>query len=122
MEHQESDGRSAIRLSKQTILRLEELRERTGKRSVGDVIEEATEVYARLRSARELAAYQELTPRLRDVLRMIADGSSTKNIASQLNISAKTVEHHRSQLIKKLGIRGIAQLARYAVRVGAVPP
>jgi DNA-binding NarL/FixJ family response regulator len=122
MKHPKSDGPPIIQLSRQTIVRLEELRQRTGMASVVAVIEEASEVYARLRTTRELASYENLTPRLRDVLKLIADGCSTKQIAAKLKISLKTVEHHRAQLMKKLGVRSIARLARFAVRVGAVLP
>jgi DNA-binding NarL/FixJ family response regulator len=55
------------------------------------------------------------------VLRLIADGLSTKEIASRLKISKKTVEFHRRRLAKQLGIQPVAQLARFAVRAGAVP-
>jgi DNA-binding NarL/FixJ family response regulator len=93
-----------------------------GKPSVAEVIEEAVEVYARLRIPREVAAYQRLTPRLREVLRMIGEGGSTKEIAFKLRLSAKTVEFHRTRLMKHLGIQGVAGLVRYAVRVGAILP
>jgi len=69
-----------------------------------------------------IAAFQKLTPRLREVLRMVADGSSTKKIAFRLKITSKTVEFHRARLMKRLHIRDIASLTRFAIRVGAVPP
>ena len=62
-----------------------------------------------------------LTPREIDVLRLIADGHSTKQIAHILNISFKTVVCHRSQVLKKLGIHETATLVRLAVRAGLVP-
>ncbi|HZZ79607.1 MAG TPA: LuxR C-terminal-related transcriptional regulator, partial [Gemmataceae bacterium] len=65
-------------------------------------------------------AYERLTPRLKDVLVMVADGHSSKAIATKLNISLKTVEFHRRRLHQQLGIRGDALLARFAVRVGVV--
>jgi DNA-binding NarL/FixJ family response regulator len=70
----------------------------------------------------EIEAFGRLTPRLREVLRLIADGLSTKEIAAHLSISKKTVEFHRGRLTTKLGIHASALLARYAVRVGAIPP
>ena len=68
------------------------------------------------------SAFQKLTPRLREVLRMVADGCSTKKIAFRLKVTPKTVEFHRARLMKRLHIPDIASLARFAVRVGAVPP
>jgi DNA-binding NarL/FixJ family response regulator len=61
-----------------------------------------------------------LTPRQLEVLRMIAEGHSTKDIALNLNISAKTVETHRSQLMDRLGIHEVAGLVRYAIRTGLI--
>jgi RNA polymerase sigma factor (sigma-70 family) len=121
-KQQACDGVQPVWLPKETLLRLEALRERNGKASVVVVIEEAVELYARRQDSREMQAFGQLTPRLREVLLLIADGLSTKEIAAYLNISKKTVEFHRSRLMKKLGIRSVALLARYAVRVGAIPP
>lgn len=63
-----------------------------------------------------------LTPRQREILQLIAEGSGTKEIAFRLGLSAKTVETHRSQLMQRLGIRDVAGLVRYAVRTGLVSP
>lgn len=59
-----------------------------------------------------------LTPRERDVLKLVAEGRSTPQIAGDLDISAKTVDTHRQHLMDKLEIRGIADLTRYAIREG----
>ena len=61
-----------------------------------------------------------LTPRQREVLQLIAEGHATKEIASRLNLSAKTVETHRAQLMDRLGIHDVAGLVRYAIRAGIV--
>ena len=61
-----------------------------------------------------------LTPRQREVLQLIAEGYATKEIASRLNLSAKTVETHRAQLMERLGIHDVAGLVRYAIRAGIV--
>ena len=61
-----------------------------------------------------------LTPRQREVLQRIAEGQSTKEIARQLNLSVKTVETHRTQLMKQLDIHEVAGLVRYALREGLV--
>jgi len=59
-----------------------------------------------------------LTPRQREVLQLIAEGKSTKEIASALNISAKTVEFHRGGIAEVLGLSSIADLTRYALQHG----
>ena len=61
-----------------------------------------------------------LTPRQREVLQLIAEGHGTKEIASRLSLSAKTVETHRAQLMERLGIHDVAGLVRYAIRAGIV--
>ena len=63
-----------------------------------------------------------LTPRQREVLRRIAEGRSTKEIAFDLGLSVKTVETHRAQIMERVGIRDVAGLVRYAMRTGLVPP
>jgi DNA-binding NarL/FixJ family response regulator len=63
-----------------------------------------------------------LTARQREILQLIAEGQSTKEIAFLLGVSVKTVEAHRAQLMLRLGIHDVAGLVRYAMRVGLVPP
>jgi DNA-binding NarL/FixJ family response regulator len=60
----------------------------------------------------------DLTPREREVLQLLAEGRTTKQIASQLNVSVKTVETHRRQVMEKLDIHSVAELTKYAVREG----
>jgi DNA-binding NarL/FixJ family response regulator len=69
-------------------------------------------------SSRPLSA--DLTPRQREVLEMIAKGYSTKDIARTLEISVKTVETHRAQLMERLQIFDVASLVRYAIRTGII--
>ena len=61
-----------------------------------------------------------LSPRQREVLRLIAEGRTTKQIAQELEISVKTVETHRAQLMERLGIHDVAGLVRYAIIVGII--
>ena len=63
-----------------------------------------------------------LTDRQREVLRHLAEGKGTKEIAHMLGLSAKTVESHRAQIQARLGIRDLAGLIRYAMRTGLTPP
>ena len=62
----------------------------------------------------------QLTARQREILRHIAQGHATKEIAHRLGISPKTVEAHRAQLMEHLGMRDIASLVRYAIRIGLI--
>ena len=61
-------------------------------------------------------ASDSLTPRHREILQMIAEGNTTKKIAAILNLSVKTVETHRMQLMVRLDIHEVAGLVRYAIR------
>jgi len=63
-----------------------------------------------------------LTPRQREILQLIAEGKSTREIASVLSLSAKTVETHRSQLMDRLKIFDVPGLVRLAIREGLVSP
>jgi len=68
------------------------------------------------------SSLEQLTPRQREVLQLIAEGNTTKEIAKKLAISVKTVETHRMQLMERLDLHDIAGLVRYAVRVGLIKP
>lgn len=61
-----------------------------------------------------------LTPREREILQLIAEGSATKQVAAQLGISVKTAESHRARIMKKLDVHEVAGLVRYAIRQGLV--
>jgi DNA-binding NarL/FixJ family response regulator len=67
-------------------------------------------------------AIGDLTDREREVLRYIAEGLSTKEVASRLDIGTRTVETHRANLMRKLGVHSVAQLVRAAIREGLVGP
>ncbi len=68
----------------------------------------------------ESSSLEQLTSRQREILQLIAEGKSTKEIAELLYISVKTVETHRMQLMKRLDIHDVAGLVRYAIRMGLV--
>jgi len=74
--------------------------------------------YAQARTPQDLLA--SLTSRQREILKLIAEGQSTKEIGSNLNISVKTVESHRAKLAEKLGIHDVAGLVRFAIRIGLI--
>ncbi|MBI9085740.1 MAG: response regulator transcription factor [Desulfobacterales bacterium] len=64
--------------------------------------------------------YGALTPREQEVMRLLAEGDSVRIVAEKLFISPKTVENHRSNLMKKLGLRSTVELVRYAARLGLI--
>lgn len=63
-----------------------------------------------------------LTPRERQVLKMVAEGKTSRDIAELLSISTRTVEHHRANLLKKININNTADLIKYAIDMGYVLP
>lgn len=63
-----------------------------------------------------------LTSREDEVVKLIAEGHSSKEIAARLTISLKTVERHRANILEKLGMRDRTELTRYAIRVGLIEP
>lgn len=65
---------------------------------------------------------QILTPREEEVLKLVAEGHSSKEIADLLFISVKTVQRHRANLLQKLGLRDRLELTRYAIRAGLIEP
>ncbi len=77
-----------------------------------------------LRQARDEPTVREdpLTPREREVLKLIAESRSTKQIAAALVISEKTVERHRENMLDKLGMHDRVELTRYAIRSGLIEP
>jgi len=63
-----------------------------------------------------------LTPRQRQVLQLVAEGKTTKEVASLLGVSVKTAESHRASLMDRLSIHETAGLVRYAIRIGLIRP
>ncbi|HET7107898.1 MAG TPA: response regulator transcription factor [Candidatus Acidoferrum sp.] len=72
--------------------------------------------------AKSYVATNPLSGRERQVLQLVGEGKSTKDIATQLGISVKTAESHRARLMKKLDIHETASLVRYAIRNGLIQP
>ena len=74
--------------------------------------------YAYLLSKENLSVFSILTAREREVLQLIAEGKSTREVASHLKVSVKTVETYRKQIMDKLDIHSVAELTKYAIREG----
>ena len=97
------------------------------QRVAGGEIYLSREISARLRNklpldqiARARSPVEQLSERQREILQLIAEGQTTKEIALTLKLSAKTVEYHRMQLMQRLNIFDIPGLVRFAVRAGLV--
>jgi DNA-binding NarL/FixJ family response regulator len=84
----------------------------------------AREIVEQLRTpqARSHEPFSVLSTREREVLHLIAEGMSAKEVASELSISTTTVEAHRTSLMRKLGVRKATELVRYALRHGLIEP
>jgi DNA-binding NarL/FixJ family response regulator len=65
---------------------------------------------------------EELTPREEEIVKLVAEAHTTKQIAAILHLSEKTVEHHRANAMRKLGMRDRVELVRYAIRRGLIEP
>lgn len=87
--------------------------------SISDMV---VENYLRDSSQRKDSAFSVLTNREREVLQLLTEGRTTKQIAKRLHISSKTVEAHRLNIMSKLKMDSIAQLTKYAVQEGLTPP
>jgi len=85
------------------------------------ISEEAVRDYGKRQAASILDPLLTLTRREREVLQLTAEGQSSTEIASRLFISPRTVETHRTNLMRKLGVRNQRDLVRYAVQRGVIP-
>jgi len=91
-----------------------------GERFLSSAVSQHVVAACLKRVDREQTSLERLTPRQRDVLQLIAEGHTTKEIAARLDISAKTAESYRGELMKALEIHDVASLTRYAIRAGLV--
>ena len=83
------------------------------------VTRDAVEIMGRMTSIHE-DVWARLTPRQREVLQLLAEGKSHKEVANVLNISVKTAEYHKYAILEKLGLKTNAELVQYAVRHGII--
>lgn len=86
------------------------------QRSAGITLDSLEEILAKE------APGQELTPREREVLQLIAEGKSSRDIAKELDVSVKTVDNHRQSMMNKLGLHSVADITKYAIRWGLTGP
>lgn len=107
-----------IDLSTHTLSELERWRSLHGETSVADVLRQTVHKWAASRPVEAAEKLRELTPRQRQVLKLICEQKTTKAIAQQLRVDVKTVESHRTGLMRKLNVRCVAGLVRFAIRAG----
>lgn len=94
-----------------------------GRRYISTPLSErAIEAYIEKAKGVTLDESEKLTDREREVLQLIAEGQTRTQIAAMLSISPRTVEMHRSKLMHKMGFSSQAELIRYALRLGILPP
>lgn len=92
-----------------------------GKKFISPAISDLlAQQYVYASNSGDQASLEILTAREKEILRYIADGSANKNIASKLDISIRTVETHRSRIVRKLGIKTAAGLVKYAISKGLI--
>ena len=83
----------------------------------GDVIKNLLERNAKID---DYSPFRVLSGREREILKLTAEGDTNKKIAVKLSISNRTVEHHRANIMKKIGVKNVASLIKYAVKAGLV--
>ncbi len=93
-----------------------------GERFLSSAVAELVVAACLTRVDRERDSLDRLTLRQREVLQLIAEGHTTKEIAANLKISFKTAEGYRGEIMKSLDIHDVASLTRYAIRAGLVSP
>jgi len=91
-----------------------------GEKFLSSAVSEHVVAACLKRLDKEQTSLERLAPRQREVLQLVAEGHTTKDIAKRLSISVKTAETYRGELVKALDIHDIASLTRYAIRVGLV--
>jgi two-component system response regulator NreC len=83
-----------------------------------DILDAVVDDYVSQLSKADYEAYRQLSDRERQVLQLLAEGNSTKEIAYKLRVSVKTVESHRQNIMTKLGIHSLPGLTKFAIREG----
>ena len=91
-----------------------------GEKTLSSAVSQHVVAACLRRVDREETSLERLTPRQREVLQLVAEGHTTKEIAIKLNITAKTAETYRGELMDALDIHDVASLTRYAIRTGLV--
>lgn len=91
-----------------------------GRAYYSPAVQRSLSEMVRAKSSAPPSPLESLTDREREVLKMVAEGLTTKEIAGRLDISIRTVESHRANLMRKLDLRSVARLTQFAIREGLV--
>jgi len=94
----------------------------SGKTYLSKVLGPRTSLKSKSSEESQKSPLERLTSRQREILQLIAESRSTKEIASELGVSAKTVEFHRAELMKRLNLHDVPALVRFAVQSGLAHP
>jgi DNA-binding NarL/FixJ family response regulator len=94
----------------------------SGKTYLSPALAQRVSLKSRSAGEAEKSPLERLTSRQREILQMIAESRTTKEIAAELGVSAKTVEFHRAELMKRLNLRDIPALVRFAMQSGLAHP
>lgn len=85
-----------------------------------EVISKLVQHRSKERGEKQRSVFKDLSPREREVLKLIAEGNQNKKVARKLGISVRTVEHHRLSIMRKLNVSNTAGLVKYAIKAGLV--
>ncbi|MGB3480144.1 MAG: response regulator transcription factor [bacterium] len=85
-----------------------------------EVISKLVQHRSKERDKRRRSVFKDLSPREREVLKLIAEGNQNKKVARKLGISVRTVEHHRLSIMRKLNVSNTAGLVKYAIKAGLI--
>jgi DNA-binding NarL/FixJ family response regulator len=116
-------GVAGYLLKKAAIAELELALQRVMRKEVylsQEIFERLPQDFATRDLARQKSPLEQLTPRQREILQLIAEGQNTKQIAELLKVSPKTVEYHRMKLMTALNVYDVPGLVRFALRMGLV--
>lgn len=85
-----------------------------------EVISKLVQHRSKERDKKQRSVFKDLSPREREVLKLIAEGNQNKKVARKLGISVRTVEHHRLSIMRKLNVSNTAGLVKYSIKAGLV--
>jgi RNA polymerase sigma factor (sigma-70 family) len=92
--------------------------ERYLSQRISDLVTDVS--FHRLEGSKEVSALEQLSPREREILQLVAEGKTSQEIGERLSISSKTVDTYRSRLMRKIGVDDVAGLVKFAIQHGVI--